>query len=494
MLVGAVVFSYGFLHTNVPGTPEVLKESARQLREFTEEYVHSSEKGVALKLEDLKKSRAAPELLDADQALPDLSRLTDQELKAIRALGRDCKSNVKLQGLSEIVKKQVVWEQFRCGAIKSLPANFFTTSPFMSLNGESFDSLQRQVEGGSLAATGDFPRAHLLEILNSNLFVEGGLGVRPNELKPLLAAPELYLATDWLWVLDQKQFGERYSLYRRSSFERYISKQAVQPHIHALGEDCAVVVGNLCWEYNSKLRERLLAVGTFFMLVGILMLFVILINQRRSDVNERTLMLKLLTHELRTPVTSIALWLETLRPEIEAMPEASRAPWNGMYDEVRKMKLLMEKSAWFIRLQSVATSQSAVELLPVNLLDWLGDYVKKNYPGVQLELGSEPAWVLADAYWLGILFKNLIENAFQHGKPPVRLALKVDRIGVQVVVQDEGQMTLVTSAGRKSPLKVDQSKGLGMGSSIVLKIAGMMHAKVEYQTRPTRVSLRFKKV
>lgn len=95
---------------------------------------------------------------------------------------------------------------------------------------------------------------------------------------------------------------------------------------------CILKSGNICWEEEDKSHL------TFYLLVGLLVVNVSLLfgwgfyrwRIRRRAMQERMLVLQILTHELRTPIASLAMTVEGFRRHFDALPET-------LYDEFRRL-------------------------------------------------------------------------------------------------------------------------------------------------------------
>ena len=115
------------------------------------------------------------------------------------------------------------------------------------------------------------------------------------------------------------------------------------------------------------------------------------------------------------------------------------------------------------------------------------DYIEK---GVGYVASPIDGSFKMDVYWFGICVKNLLENALHHGKSPVMITWGL--------LGDELTLT-VTDAGECPYKNLDEilnsdrtgknSRGLGLGMSIVQKIMQEMGGKLSYQQTPTTFSL-----
>jgi signal transduction histidine kinase len=122
----------------------------------------------------------------------------------------------------------------------------------------------------------------------------------------------------------------------------------------------------------------------------------------RSFVDDRTVMIGAISHDLRTPLTR-------LRFRIEDVPDDVRA---GMLEDVQEMELMIGSVLSFIRDASVASARERMDLS--SLVEDVVEqavFVGKN---VQLQR-VESAQVEVDPIGMRRVLDNLIENAVKYG-------------------------------------------------------------------------------
>ena len=115
------------------------------------------------------------------------------------------------------------------------------------------------------------------------------------------------------------------------------------------------------------------------------------------------------------------------------------------------------------------------------------DYTEKGV-GFSASVNDGPFKI--DVYWFGICVKNLLENAIHHGKNPVIVRWNLLADELTLTVTDAGEcpyknLEEILSSDRTGK----NSRGLGLGMSIVQKIMQEMEGKLVYQQNPTTFSL-----
>ncbi|MFO1183695.1 MAG: ATP-binding protein [Bauldia sp.] len=170
------------------------------------------------------------------------------------------------------------------------------------------------------------------------------------------------------------------------------------------------------------------------------------------------------SHELRTPLARIRLGIELLKDKVEparrAELERDIGELDGLIDEI----LLSS------RLDTLRTLDS-VE--PVDLLALLAEESAR-YPAATLDGGM--ASVRGDRRLLTRLFRNLLDNAERHGRPPIAVEVRRDGATAIVDVTDHGggipeaERERVFDPFHRVPGNT-RSTGTGLGLSLVRQIA-----------------------
>lgn len=152
-----------------------------------------------------------------------------------------------------------------------------------------------------------------------------------------------------------------------------------------------------------------------------------------------------LTHELKTPISTIALACEALNdPSIPKSPEQMRTFTNMIRDENKRLGLLVESV-----LQSAVVDSGRMRLRigDVDMHAVLADVVRnsaiaaENRGGrVELDARAELAHLRGDRIHLSNVFYNLIDNAVKYceREPVVRISTRSDAKGITVSVRDNG--------------------------------------------------------
>jgi len=206
--------------------------------------------------------------------------------------------------------------------------------------------------------------------------------------------------------------------------------------------------------------------------------------QRRQDAKERQFILQLLTHELRTPITSLGLTVELFRDQFDDLSDhTQQAVWRLMADHQR-LAQLTETSTGYL------TTNSDVQLprQRADISDWL-DHCLGKYQ-LPYTINEEHELELP-YYWLGICLDNLIKNAQQHGKGEITIDVKVEKVNkmLRVQVSDQGNFPNMAQRWLHIITPPTRQANMGIGLTIVSRLMKKMGGKLICQRKPTRCIL-----
>jgi len=219
----------------------------------------------------------------------------------------------------------------------------------------------------------------------------------------------------------------------------------------------------------------------FFLLVaaGLVWLSMKLVLEMRLNQSQRAF-LDAVTHELKTPLASFRIGLETLtRHELEP---AQRGQFLGrMAEDLDRLERTVGQVLSAARAEETLESTSPSDAVELRAL--LADNVRElterhELPGEAVEVDStRPVCVRGDSDELGLVFRNLLENAVKYSDDPVRIRIGVQEIGdgrVRVEISDQGigipkkELRRIFRRFYRASRDVQrQAAGLGLGLFVV---------------------------
>ena len=184
--------------------------------------------------------------------------------------------------------------------------------------------------------------------------------------------------------------------------------------------------------------------GIFFALVlaGLVALSAWLVREMRLNQRQRAF-LDAVTHEMRTPLASLRLYLDTLGRH-DPEPEQRRAFVGRMQRDVDRLDHTVEQVLHAARAEEHRRGLPREEVWLAPLLDECIDELRSRHDlpaaAVQLDVASSAA-VRGNRAELAVVFRNLLENAAKYSDAPVEIRVRVSPKGddrVDVAISDRG--------------------------------------------------------
>lgn len=195
----------------------------------------------------------------------------------------------------------------------------------------------------------------------------------------------------------------------------------------------------------TRLDWALLVLGTLFfalVLAGLVWLSAWLIREMRVNQRQRAF-LDAVTHEMKTPLASLRLYVDTLTRH-DPEPERRRHFLALMQDDLARIDRTVDQVLAAARAEEPSRS---VRRGRVRLGEILRECIREVQSrhalpddSMQLDCPSDPS-VRGDGAELGVVFRNLLENAVKYSDAPVEVRVRVAQVGadrVDVDISDRG--------------------------------------------------------
>ena len=485
---GGVVLAYESVR---PESPSELENVARDA------FASCGEETEAVAELHFRAQVASDVLFDPAAHLPQSHRFARGDLLALRRWEEECavpETPIEDPRLSKAVR----WAEVRCG--EPMPADFFRTPPYLHPSGRSYVAL---AVGHAVAGSADpqwrlehLPFAHVLEW-------DALTGVAPldparaalveldwESLERATRSPGLVLTPSFVLECAPSTSPirePRCDVRERGPWQECVANAGLVP-----GADrahCEVVVAGVCFAAAPGLPP---ALGGGLLVLGALLLVVVagrfawLAERERERVSEgRVLALRTLSHEMRTPLTSLAISLEEIRSAFDALPEASQLAFLEVCESVERMRATIALAADYVSASAAGKNPHSCE--ETTLAEIAEDVVQGLDASVEVEVKGDGVF-LVDRRWLQVCLRNLLENAIIHGAPPVRLEAERRGDGIRFVVSDGGDLTEGDLPGLMLPHRSSRDS-LGLGLAIVDRAARALGGTLRVEVHPTRFIL-----
>jgi two-component system, OmpR family, phosphate regulon sensor histidine kinase PhoR len=249
---------------------------------------------------------------------------------------------------------------------------------------------------------------------------------------------------------------------------------------------------------GAGIYYALLSVGaTLLALVLVGVVFYLILSIKAINLSRRqSNFIDSVTHELKSPIASLKLYLQTLnRRQVSSVEQESF--YRYMLEDVERLDSLINHLLDAARLEKDRTPAEAEDVDLATLLTGTAEIVCQRYqkPPTVVQLDLTPCTVHAAPGDLELIFRNLIDNALKYAnddEPRVEVAMRPARDDGRVIVR-------ITDNGRGIPLQyrrklfarfmrlgleLERDKpGTGLGLYIVRTLVDRLGGKVRIRDR-----------
>ena len=216
--------------------------------------------------------------------------------------------------------------------------------------------------------------------------------------------------------------------------------------------------------------------------------------ERADEEQQESELLALVSHEMRTPLTAVKRYVDTLRLHWGELPEGrrrdllDRASLNT--DELdRLVRQLLDFSRLDAQRVTMMPQPTLVSDVVERTLDDLGPVLADHHVYVDIPDGLA---ILADVAALGDVLTNLLTNAAKFSPAGRRIIVSATRAdgGVDVSVSDEGggipraEQELIFDPFYQSPSNKGSRRGTGIGLTIAKRFTEMQGGQLAVVSEP----------
>jgi two-component system sensor histidine kinase MtrB len=177
------------------------------------------------------------------------------------------------------------------------------------------------------------------------------------------------------------------------------------------------------------------------------------------------------SHELRSPLTTMLNAMSVLKRRSDELPESTREALDLLDTDLRRFRRMVDD---LLEMSRGDQDRSTFELVDLAALVRVTAQQHGPVPETALDIGSRP-WVLADRVRLERVLANLLDNARRHGNGLVRLGVLRHEGQARIEVDDAGpgvpadaREHVFERFARGSPADRDAlDSGAGLGLALV---------------------------
>lgn len=235
--------------------------------------------------------------------------------------------------------------------------------------------------------------------------------------------------------------------------------------------------------YRDYKKQEWMIAGEVLVFTVILVIGVILINRGynkeiRSARQRRNFLLSI-THELKSPIASIRLVLETFQKRRLRADQQHKLVGNAL-NETERLNRLVNDLLLSARLESAYQPNREMVDLPELLQDLIEGlrtkYGKRNF---HLQIDEDIPYLLGDQMGLSSVILNLLENAVKYSprESPIEVSLHFQQDQITLAIKDQGigvpdkeKKRIFDKFYRVGSEDTRRTKGTGLGLYIVRQI------------------------
>jgi len=243
----------------------------------------------------------------------------------------------------------------------------------------------------------------------------------------------------------------------------------------------------------TKAHWALIVLGSLLsllILVGLVLLCVWLVREIRFNQRQQAF-LDAVTHEMKTPLAALRLYLETL--DRHDLGEARRRSFLArMAEDVERLERTVSQVLAAARAEAVRRPRPTEPTDVTALLQGLAEEIRRRHglPEDAIRIDRRrPLSALGDATELGLVFRNLLENAVKYSEPPVEVRVHLEEGAdgrVRAEISDRGigieprELRKIFQRFYRASRDVQrQAAGLGLGLFIVRSLVRRNGGRVE---------------
>lgn len=204
-----------------------------------------------------------------------------------------------------------------------------------------------------------------------------------------------------------------------------------------------------------------------------------------------------MSHDLRTPLTSILGYIQMA--EDQAISTNEREKFLTIAKErANRLEILLKE---FFDLSVIESSDYTLKLKRINLRNILMDTLMSFYERFQeksleptIHLPDEDIFIMADESAVQRVIENLLSNAVKHSNGKIKVLLETEESTAKLIISNNVQSITVKDVERMFDrfYKGDQSRtsnSTGLGLSIVKSLMDKMNGTIDNQLKDDNLSI-----
>ncbi len=417
-------------------------------------------------------------------------------------------------------EKYRLWFDFICGDIAELPVTFFKHAPYVHPAGESYAFLA--VKSGhaqfnsewilknlSLFKLDEFHQ--LTKLFTLKLPYPYYLFAQLNDQqlawmaqnRKIIATKDFVLLTPFRpFISFWKERTGYLKFFRYETLNEELKDTPFIVSYKSRRDKCLVEQSGLCWKYSLRYYFSYASSTTVFILILSLILLIVVvfifwqrIKEEKIHESNQRLALQILSHEFRTPITSLVVQNELLMQWRGELPDELEHHLDEISVNIFRLQRLAETSKNYL----LASKKGEFNITPriiENVEDYLFDCIGEfeEQKNIIVKVFTNGCKVVLDPFWFKICVQNLVSNAVKYGVEPIELSADIKGSDFMVQVKDQGECQVSSlNALTKEFYRGSENEGMGLGLSIVKRVMEKMGGSLIFTASPTTFTLIFRR-
>lgn len=501
------------IQSQLVSTGTVDQRTVNQIQKLINKFIKDHQPITTFYVTQLAQARVDPLLLDPSSNLPQTHLYPYREIQALYRGIQTCNfpRSVSVENLD--LRKAIFWHQFICGQVPRLPEGFFQSRPLIHPLGNSYVYLAYK------SGKSEFNNSKFLELYKAYMHIQemNSLPSKLNlndaekvimdfgssQIRHYFQAAPVILTDHFLLIyqdVKERKPLPDYRVYSRVTWENFLNQSRFTTD-YASQEYAIYKQGNMAWSMNrnqleSRSHRYNILAGTSAVLLALNILYMLYREIRRKVIEqeERLFILQTLTHELRTPVASMKLNLEAFRRNFDQLAPDGQKAFLRMTEAIRRLNHVIQASGQYLQ-SHTDEGRMKFQLDLINSANEFGLYIVEDFEAegghIDFIETETDLSMNVDVYWFSMCLKNLFKNAKQYGVDPVQLKIiSKGQAEIGFAVIDQGQIELQTLKSFLNPFqRQSREEGLGLGLTLVNRIARQMGGRLEVSSMPTTFCL-----
>lgn len=247
-------------------------------------------------------------------------------------------------------------------------------------------------------------------------------------------------------------------------------------------------------------------IGFFVVIMSVVVLFSVFLVREILEVRRQQTFIDSVTHELKSPLASIKLCLDTLARTELSQPQREQMR-HMMLSDVERLSTFIDDILAATRISHGLKTQQWTTVNVTSLVQRCVEGVQRRYElddeAIRIAVPADLT-IHTDPTALETVLKNLLDNAVKYSTPPPRVHVRVEADSathIRIEVRDEGigidrkQLKRVFKRFYRVPSDdVYARSGTGLGlyvvAALVRNLGGNIAAHSEGHMRGTRISVK----